>query len=203
MATADLMKHVEDLVDVDMFYAIVADGRKGDLIDGEIYMASPDSKRANKLNLFLAGMMDMFVQEQKLGGEVYMSRFAFRLSSFDAPEPDVAYVAPDRIELVGEGGMRGAPSIAVEIVAKESRDRDYRLKRELYEQHGVAEYWIVDYLQQRIEFLRLINGAYQLVPLEANRIYRSQALPGFWIDVDWLLANPLPNSKDCLQQILA
>jgi hypothetical protein len=41
------------------------------------------------------------------------------------------------------------------------------------------------------------------VALERNRIFRSEALPGFWLDVTWLFAKPLPNDWDCLQQILA
>ena len=34
-----------DLVTIDDFFALVPDGQKADLIDGVIYMASPDSKR--------------------------------------------------------------------------------------------------------------------------------------------------------------
>jgi hypothetical protein len=33
--------------------------------------------------------------------------------------------------------------------------------------------------------------------------HQSTALPGFWIDVAWLWADPLPNPRRCLQGILA
>jgi len=199
---ADTRRVADDLLTVEDFYAFVPDGQKADLIDGVIYMASPDSRRANKLTLFLAGLFQGFVEARGIGGDVLGSRFAFRLSEFSAPEPDVAYVRPERVGLIGEGGMQGGPDIAVEIVSRESRHRDYDLKRRLYEEAGVSEYWIIDPIQKRVEFLVLEEGRYQLAPLEQNRLFRSRALPGFWIDVDWLLADPLPPASDCLQEIL-
>lgn len=42
----------EDLVTFDEFCRLVRDGQKADLIDGVIYMASPDSRRSNKLTSF-------------------------------------------------------------------------------------------------------------------------------------------------------
>ena len=137
-----------------------------------------------------------------IGGKVVFSRYAFRLGEFSAPEPDVAYVRPERVDLVEEGGMRGGPDVAVEVVSRESRHRDYDLKRRLYEEAGVSEYWIIDPIQQRVEFLVLEEGRYQLAPLEENRLFRSGALPGFWINVDWLLADPLPPASRCLEEIL-
>lgn len=98
--------------------------------------------------------------------------------------------------------MRGGPDIAVEIVSRDSRQRDYGEKRQLYAEAGVAEYWIIDPVQHRVEFLRLQEGRYELVPLENNRMFRSQVLPGFWLDVEWLLADQLPNVYRCLQEVL-
>lgn len=192
----------DDSLTVEQFYSFVPDGQKADLIDGVIYMASPDSLRANKLTGFLCWLFRGFLEARGVGGEVVFSRYAFRLGEFNAPEPDVAYVRPERVELVEEGGMRGGPDIAVEIVSRESRNRDYDLKRRLYEEAGVSEYWIIDPIQERVEFLVLEEGRYQLAPLEENRLFRSRALPGFWIDVDWLLADPLPPATRCLREIL-
>jgi hypothetical protein len=31
----------------------------------------------------------------------------------------------------------------------------------------------------------------------------STALPGYWLDVAWLWADPLPNPRRCLERILA
>ena len=191
-----------DLVTVEEFYRLVPDGQKADLIDGVIHMASPDTLRANELTGFVYWLLQGFVNERRPGGKVLVNRYAFELTELRAPEPDVAYVRPERAHLAVQRGMRGGPDIAVEIVSRESRHRDYHEKRQLYQDAGVSEYWIVDPIQQRVEFLVLEQGRYELAPLEQNRLFRGRALPGFWIDVDWLLADPLPSGSECLQAIL-
>jgi Uma2 family endonuclease len=191
----------DDRYTVKDFYRLVPDGQKADLLDGVIYLASPDSRRSNKLTVFLTSLMDMYASAKRLG-EVYASRYAFDLTETYSPEPDVAFVSNKRRSILAEQGGQGAPDIAVEIVSRESRDRDYGTKKQTYEQAGVKEYWIVDPLQRRVEFHRLYRGRYRLVSLEHNRIFRSKALKGFWLDVEWLLSRRLPNDYDCLQTIL-
>ena len=190
-----------DMVTVDDFFALVPDGQKADLIDGVIYMASPDSKRNDRLGGFIKFLVQGFAAVRGLG-EVFGSRFAFELSQTRAPEPDIAFVSSSRLHLVEETRMKGAPDIAVEIVARESRTRDYFDKKNLYESAGVFEYWIIDPLQHRAEFYRLTDGRYHLVPLEQNRIFHSEILEGFWLDVEWLFADKLPNEFEKLQEIL-
>jgi len=191
-----------DLVTVEEFYCLVPDGQKADLIDGVIYMASPDTRRSDRLGGFIKFLMQGYAAVQGLG-EVYGSRFAFELSQFRAPEPDAAFVRTERLHLVSERRMVGGPDIAVEIVSRESRQRDYGEKKQLYADAGVSEYWIIDPLQRRVEFHRLHAGRYEPVPLEQNRIFRSAMLEGFWLDVEWLLAEALPNEYQKLQEILA
>lgn len=203
MSTAEMSGPASDLLTFDDFCAIVRDGQKADLLDGVIYMASPDSNRSNQINGLLDFLVRGFVSARNLGGAVYVNRFAFQLDENNGPEPDLAWVAPDRMHLVEEGRMRGAPTVAVEIVSRDSRQRDWVDKRMKYEAAGVEEYWIIDPIQRRCEFLRRQeNGRYDVVPLEENRIFRSRMIPGFWLNIEWLLATPLPNDYQCLQELL-
>jgi Uma2 family endonuclease len=193
----------KDLVTVEQFRRLVEDGQKADLIDGVIYMASPASLRSNELTGFVESLLRYFVAARDLGGRVFVTRFAFEVNEYRSPEPDVAYVRPERAHLLTDSGMQGGPDIAVEVVSRDSRTRDYGEKKSLYEDAGVAEYWIIDPLQRRVEFHILRSGRYELAALEANRIFRSTVIPGFWIDVNWILADPLPNGYRCLQEVLA
>lgn len=189
-------------VTADEFYRLVPDGQKADLLDGVIYRASPDSRRSNDLTGFLDALLRTYNDAKGIGGRVFVTRFAFRLTTYRAPEPDVAYVRPERLHLLQEREMRGGPDLAIEIVSRDSRSRDYGEKKQVYEKAGVAEYWIVDPLQERVEFHRLRGQRYEAAPLQAKHIFRSRVLPGFWLDVNWLLAEPLPSVYACLQQIL-
>lgn len=192
----------QDLITVEDFFHLVPDGQKADLIDGVIYMASPDSRRSNELTIFVTRLIAQFLEERDIHGKVFSSRFSFVLSELNAPEPDVAYVRPERLNLIGDTRMQGGPDISVEVVSRESRSRDYFEKKQLYQEAGVSEYWIIDPLQQRVEFHQLRDGRYDLAPLVSNNRYHSIVIPGFFVNVDWLFADPLPRVRDCLQHIL-
>jgi Uma2 family endonuclease len=49
------------------------------------------------------------------------------------------------------------PRLVVEVVSpgKTNIDRDYRYKRSQYQARGIAEYWIVDPITQRVTVLTL------------------------------------------------
>jgi Uma2 family endonuclease len=183
------------------FCALVKDGEKADLIDGVIYMASPDNTDANSLFMWLGGLIDLFVEQKELG-EVYGSRVAFRLDDTNGPEPDIAFVRKDHLDRVERGFVRGGPDLAVEIVSPESKDRNYGKKRLKYEAAGVHEYWIVDEPEQKVTLLRLgKDGKYREVRPKKG-ILHSKALPGFWLRIEWLWQEPLPRKLSALREIL-
>ena len=183
------------------FYRLVPDGQKADLIDGVIHKASPDSTESNDINVFLICLIKAYVDHKGLG-YVSGSRFAYKLDEHNAPEPDVAFVRRERMGLIHKTGMTGPPDIAVEIVAEESEERDYDVKKPLYEAMGVQEYWIIDPLGMNIEFYHLVAGKYEPMPLEEGNIFRSEVLSGFWLNIHWLFARPMPSAYAKLREIL-
>jgi Uma2 family endonuclease len=56
------------------------------------------------------------------------------------------------------------PDLIVEILSPSTAAIDTALKKQLYERTGVAEYWIADPDNQRLERYRLIDGCYRLEP---------------------------------------
>jgi Uma2 family endonuclease len=90
------------LYNFDEFCALLKDGQKADLIDGVIYMASPDSFETNELNGWLYILLAVFVARKKLG-KVCVSRVAFRLGERGGPEPDIGFVKKSRQHKVKRG----------------------------------------------------------------------------------------------------
>jgi Uma2 family endonuclease len=189
-------------VTFDEFCFLVKDGQKADLIDGVIYLASPDNTDANKLSVWLAGLIDLFAEAKELG-DTFVSRTAFRLDERQSPEPDIAFVAKERLHLVRRGYVDGGPDLAVEIVSPESIDRDYEQKRKQYQDAGVPEYWIVDEIEQKVTLLQLdARGKYREVRPRKG-VLRSRVLPGFWLRPDWLWQQPRPKKPALLALLLA
>jgi Uma2 family endonuclease len=165
-------------------------------------MASPDNTEANELFVWLLRLFGDFVELRDLG-KIFGSRVAFRLDDVGGPEPDLAFLRKDRLHLVRRGYVQGPPDLALEIVSPESVERDYERKRLQYQQHGVAEYWIVDESERKTTLFRLgQDGEYREVRPRKGELH-SKVLSGFWLRPDWLWQTPLPKKVDVLAQILA
>jgi Uma2 family endonuclease len=183
------------------FCFLVKDKQKADLLDGAIYMASPDNTEAFRLSKWLMGLIDEYVTELDLG-EIFGFRIAFRLDDVNAPEPDIAFVKKSRLHLVKRGFVAGSPDAAMEVVSPESIDRDYESKKLLYEEHGVGEYWIIDEIEETVTLYRLNKkGKYQEVRPKGG-VYHSEVIDGFWLDPKWLWQNPKPRKPAILKQLL-
>jgi Uma2 family endonuclease len=178
------------------FLEIVPDGEKADLLDGVIYMASPDNTDAANVNSWLGTLIFNFVEANDLG-KVYFSRVAYRLGSKRGPEPDIGFV-PKWESIRRRGYIDGPPALAVEIVSADSVGRDYVQKRAVYESGGVREYWIIDPDEKQATFLVLRGGRFVTIKPK-NHIFSSEFLPGFRIDVRWLWKTPRPRTHDVLR----
>lgn len=185
----------------DDFCALIREDQKADLINGVIYMASPENTDANKLVGWLFTLINLYARRKKLG-EVFVSRVAFRLAEKHGPEPDIAFVRSEHLHRVQRGGVEGPADLAVEIVSPDSVERDYYLKRELYEEYGIPEYWIVDEMDQSVTLLRLKQGKYREVRPKKGEL-SSTVLTGFWLRPEWLWQEPRPDEIETLQTILA
>jgi Uma2 family endonuclease len=182
------------------FCKLVPDGQKADLIDGAIYMASPDNLESNDLNGWLIVVMRGLAARQD-AGRIFFSRVAFRLNAENSPEPDVAFVRKDRLHLLLEGFVDGPPDLAVEIVSPESRDRDYQTKRRLYQKAGVSEYWIIDEEEQKVTLLRLGRDRRYHEARRQKGWLVSRVLPKFRIRPEWLWQDPEPDPVDILARL--
>src|SRR5437868_4530950 len=88
------------------FCALVPDGQKADLIDGVIYMASPDNTDADDLFGWLFAVMCIYVEEKQLG-RIFGSRVAFRLDDRNSPEPDIAFLRIESADRIERGRVEG------------------------------------------------------------------------------------------------
>lgn len=176
-------------------------GKQADLIDGEINMHSPVSIRHAKLLNFVDRLVAGFVEAYDLG-EVFREVVAVRLSSRNVFLPDLAYYRKDRLHLLRENAIDGAPDLVVEVLGQRTADRDVGVKFAEYEQHGVNEYWVLDpeTLVHRFygrEGELLVEFAYQEPRIP------SKVIPGLFLLRQWLDPANLPKAVDALSTITA
>ena len=113
------------------------------------------------------------------------------LSPHRAVQPNVAYIAKERLAAI-QRVILGPADLVAEVVSLGGRNRDRIEKRDLYEQHGVKEYWIIDPEPETVEVLALVNGRYELVKRSQHgETAASRLLPGFEVLVDYLFTGSL------------
>jgi Uma2 family endonuclease len=192
---------VPKLYSFEEFCEVIEDGQKADLIDGEIFLASPDSTLNYDIQGFLEELLRRY-SRKRCPGKIYGSRVAFRLERRGGPEPDLAFVSEANAYRIRPGYVDGPPDLAIEVVSEDSVARDYVRKRAQYERAGVPEYWIVDPLRREVLCLRLAGEEFVEEPISGG-VARSVAVPGFWIEAAWLFRKPLPDPDRCIERILA
>ncbi|MGB9662505.1 MAG: Uma2 family endonuclease [Moorellaceae bacterium] len=172
-------------------------------VDGEVIILTPATRKHQEIKGFLYSLIREFLYSPK-AGRVLDAPFLVQLPETlrRGREPDLLYVSAERLHLLKETYMDGAPDLIVEITSPESLARDRGEKYVEYEAAGVREYWLIDPDRQQAEFYRLgDNGRYQTIIPDAAGIYRSEVIPGFWLKVEWLFQDPPPAVIACLKDM--
>lgn len=133
-----------------------------ELINGELVKRSSPSPRHQKISFHVSRIIGNYVVEKKIG-EVYCAPIDVFLGGYNAIQPDLLFIPTDRLAIITANGIEGAPALVVEIVSPTSGYRDRVTKKNLYEQYGIQEYWVVDPLEELIEIFVLENGQYTLL----------------------------------------
>ncbi|MFM7440909.1 MAG: Uma2 family endonuclease [Snowella sp.] len=69
------------------------------------------------------------------------------------------------------------PLLVVEVVSPNQASRDYRYKRSEYAARGIAEYWIVDPIAQKVTVLEWVEGFYDEWIYEGDQAIASSIFP--------------------------
>jgi Uma2 family endonuclease len=127
-------------------------------------------------------------------------------------KPDV--IVLDRTTLINEPRWKKesvitiGPSVrlAVEVVSTNWRD-DYHLKFADYEEMGIPEYWIVDYLglggrkfigtpkQPTLSVCQLVDGEYQVTQFKGDDLIESLAFPELRLTAEQIFRAGLPPTE--------
>ena len=157
-------------------------------VDGEVVMYSPASNKHQDIADFLVSVLRPFAEVHQLG---IVRSAPFQMKLERGREPDLVFVASEHLDRLKETYLDGPANMVVEIVSPESVGRDRGEKFYEYERAGIPEYWLIDPLREQAEFYQLgAKGRYRMVMPEAEGIYHSAVVPGFWLCVDWLWQTP-------------
>ncbi len=179
------------------WWNLAPDCRFCEYLDGVVYMPSPVTDRHQEHTGFVYFLLAGFRDERGLG-QVLTGPAVMPLGERRFPEPDL-FVRPvaDRAE---PGGPRAI--FVLEVLSPSNRAHDLERKAAIYREEKIPEIWYLDNRDKCLWIDRQDGTGYRR-DRYASGFVTCSTIPGFWIDVDWLWADPLPSALRCLARILA
>lgn len=152
-------------------YAAMPEGDRYELIDGVLIMVASPNREHQSIQLELSFQVVTVVKNEDLGW-VFNPPFDVLFSRTEVVQPDLVFVSKEREDIITDANIQGAPDLVVEILSPSSTRRDWRDKFDMYERHGVREYWLIDPDRRMAWALTLQDGAF----VEAGRYGAHDAL---------------------------
>jgi len=184
----------------DEYEAITDEDLKCEYLDGTLIMHSPASLEHEERLVFLTTLLSLFVAARG-SGRVYGSNAVMQLGRRRFC-PDLSFLAAQHTERVRGGRLIGPMDVVMEMISVSTRDYDLGDKRRAYHEGCVPEIWLLDPDQKRFVLDTLQGTSYASRDVSSGRL-ESKILPGFHLDVSWLLQDPPPKALECLKEILA
>ena len=182
------------------FVAWSDEDTRAEWVDGEIELMSPANVTHLRLTRWLVMVLGGFIEAHDLG-ELFAIESMVRFASQRRRRlPDLHFVSKNRLQIVRETYIDGAPDLIVEIVSPDSVVRDWRKKYIEYEKAGVREYWVIDPIHRQVEAYSLRGRRYVQTEPADDRI-DSVVLPRFFLKPQWLWRQPLPPTRTALRQL--
>jgi Uma2 family endonuclease len=144
------------------------------------FLASPKYVHQKILtNLYLA-----FHQTCSRDGEILLAPLDVHFDEENIVQPDVIYIARERLGIIRDGFIFGVPDLVVEILSESTGRRDKTIKKALYERFGVKEYWLADPIYRTMEQFVLTGSEYRLAATltELDRL-KSSTVPCLEMDL--------------------
>lgn len=185
---------------------VASETRIMEWVNGEAILYMSASTLHQIIVYFLSKLIGIYLDEVAVG-TAYFAPLEVKFGEHgSAREPDIFVVSSDNRGEFENARFVGTPDLAIEVISRSSVTIDKVDKFLEYQAAGVREYWIIDPRpnQQHAEFFVLNDeGEYESAELTKEGVFHSIVLPDFWIDVNWLWQDELPNSFTTVAKILS
>jgi Uma2 family endonuclease len=180
------------LMTADEYLRLPYDGRRTQLIDGEVVLTA-----AKLLHELVCSELHFALQvwrRAEPGRGLAVRPIDVKLNERNVYNPDILWYAEDRVPARDDQPPYPMPNLAIEVRSESTWHYDVGVKRRIYEEKGLPELWLVDTRAQAVRSFRRSRPkakAFDVV-LEVERDERptSPQLPGFSLALSELFAEP-------------
>src|SRR4030067_1837545 len=142
-------------------YLKTPDDKRYELIEGELYMTPSPITNHQRISGKIDFELRKFVLENDCG-EVFYAPYDVYFDDENVVQPDILFISKERLNIIGEKNLQGAPDLVIEILSESNAYRDLIQKKKQYGKFGVKEYWIVIPGEELVEVHILKDNTYVL-----------------------------------------
>ena len=168
----------------DDYLNLPEDGKRYEVINGELVMSAAPNTFHQTISNNIEDELRSFIKMSK-SGKMFHAPVDVLISETNVVQPDIIYISKDRSDIITENNINGTPDLIMEILSPGSAYYDLLEKKELYEQFGLKEYWIVDPKKQRVDIYLNVNQQFELNQrAESEGSVKSIMIKGFEISLE-------------------
>ncbi|HWN42405.1 MAG TPA: Uma2 family endonuclease [Thermoanaerobaculia bacterium] len=159
------------------------DGKRHEILEGEHFVTAAPYPKHQRVLGEIHGRFYIFLREHRIG-QVYLAPTDVLLSEHDVVQPDLVFISNERLAILTEKNVQGAPDLHVEVLSESTRRMDESVKLARYERCGVREYWVVDPARSEARIYRRSGERLRKeaeLSAAAGDVLRSPLLPGLEI----------------------
>lgn len=158
------------------------DGKRYELADGAL-IVSPAPTYAHQRIVWQFSRVLMRAEDAGYGQGV-VAPVDVVFGPYQVTQPDLLFISSERLDIIIDGKVHGAPDLIIEILSPGTRDHDLGWKKTLYAREGVHFYWIGDPIAKTVLPFTLGPSGYAAsTPLSAGDILSCPLLPGITADI--------------------
>lgn len=147
-------------LDADQFFALPDDGKRYELVDGELIEMTTPNIRHQRIAWRLGRLI--FPEVSKSGGEVFCPGVGIVVSKKVVQVPDLVVLTRPLQQAEIDYGLTYPPDLVVEILSASTAKYDRTVKSGRYAALGIPELWLVSPEAEIIEVLVLAGSRYQV-----------------------------------------
>jgi Uma2 family endonuclease len=179
--------------------------KKAELIEGVVYIAPPARhSRHSAPNANLIGWLATY--EAYTSGVQAGTHASVRLDGDNEFQPDALLLIDPKLggnaRISGDDIIEGSPEWVGEV-ASSSASIDLHTKLRVYQRNGVQEYVVWRVLDAAVDWFVLRQEKFHRLAAGDDGLYRSEVLPGLWLDAAALVRGDLARVLTVLQEGLA
>lgn len=167
----------------DDYLALPNDGKRYQILEGELDVTPAPSTMHQKVSIRLELRLAEHVEKHDLG-LILHAPVDVLLDEQNVVQPDIVFVSGERLPIVEERYIAGAPNLVVEILSPTTSRIDRGIKSALYARFGVGWYWLVDPGEKSLEEYQVEGRGFRLHGrLDAAQTFHPHLFPGLEIEL--------------------